>query len=485
MGTERARRDEVERRQRPARAPEGSSAPVGLGPLASPEAVLALQRMAGNRAVSSALSVQRSRGAKNRRNRSRGRGSSGTGTGTGTQSTTGTGTGTTSTTGTGTTSTSSSTTVTQQGSTLVIPVETSTVKSTTSVIEQVKETTPTGTPTSTPQPSTTDRVGEITGNVTGGILDVWEGVETVVDPSKDLVTRGGGGTKVVSGTTGLLSTIGKELGLVGDQGMSVAGRINETCGVLGAVGEFAVSANNAWTKGGAVDALFDLLQKIAGVAGSALKALDAYLDLSKKYETFEKLIAKGVVPGIAIVTAAIKFFTKIAEMSGLSSLRAALMTEIEKHKKHKRKKRQDQGETASKLIETIDSKWYRALVDVISSSFEISGELLKWGDVTTGWITGNVMSGMAKAVPFAYKVLPVGYSLFTKFSSWLWSFGGATTTPNGGTVVVKGEWDDLRDLIKERRNDPFGELLCKTIGLDKTDANDDLKIEGALKQFAA
>ena len=416
--------------------------------------MLALQSSAGNRAVTSAATIQR--GRRGRKNRGGSSNVSGKPSG----------------------STGSTTTPSK----VVLPVTTNDVKKTPEVLEQAKQ--PQGTTqTEGPkqQPSRMDYVGEVTGNVMGGTLDVWEGLETVVDTGKDRTTRGVGATKVVGGTTSVISTLGKHLDYVGDSGMDVAGRITETCGFLGALGEL-VSAFSGWWQS-QVGSL-ELLHKTVGMAAGAMKALDSYLQWSKEEKMFDKWVAKGFVPAIAVVSAAYKIFAKLHEMWTLSSARAKLVEEIDKLKKG-RKKRQEQGETATKLVETIDSKWYRALLDVVSSGLELAGELTRWADVTTGWITGNVLTGMSKAVPFAAKVLPVGYSIFTGFSSWLWGNGSTTATPNGGTVTVTGEWDRVANLIRSRRTDPFGKLLCETIGLDQGKAHDPAEIENALRSFAA
>lgn len=433
--------------------PVGSNVPIALG-LITPQTMLALQRSAGNRAVTSAPTIQR--GRRNRKNRGGSSNVSGGSSG----------------------STGSTTTTTTKPSKVVLPVTTNDVKKSPEVVKQ-----PQGTPqTDTPkQPSRMDYAGEVTGNVMGGTLDVWEGLETVVDTGKDKATRGVGATKVVGGTTSVISSVAKHFDYIGDSGMDVAGQVTETCGLLGALGEL-VSAFSGWWQS-QVGSL-ELLHKTVGLAAGAMKTLDSYLQWSKEEKMFDKWVAKGFIPGFAVVSAAYKLFAKLYEMSKLSSARARLVEEIDKLKKGK-KKRREQGETATKLVETIDSKWYRALLDVVSSGLELAGELTKWADVTTGWITGNVLTGMSKAVPFAAKVLPVGYSVFTGFSSWLWGNGGATATPNGGTVTVTGEWDRVTNLIKSRHRDPFGKLLCETIGLDQGKAHDPTEIGNALEAFAA
>lgn len=438
-------------------APARSNPPIGLG-FTTPQTMLALQRSAGNRAVTSAPTIQRGRGSK----KNRGRSSNISGKPSGSPPTT-------------------TPTTTTKPSKVVLPVTTNDVKKTPEVVAQAKQ--PQGTTqTEAPkQPSRMDYAGEVTGNVVGGTLDVWEGLETVVDTGKDKATRGVGATKVVGGITSVISTMGKHFDYVGENGMDIAGRITETCGFLGALGEL-VSAFSGWWQS-QVGSL-ELLHKTVGLAAGAMKALDSYLQWSKEEKMFDKWVAKGLIPGVAVVGAAYKIFAKLYEMWTLSSARAKLVEEIDKLKKGK-KKRQEQGETATKLVETIDSKWYRALLDVVSSGLELAGELTKWADVTTGWITGNVLTGMSKAVPFTAKILPVGYSIFTGFSSWLWGNGGTTATPNGGTVTVTGEWDRVTNLIKSRRTDPFGKLLCETIGLDQGKAHDPTEIENALRSFAA
>ncbi len=498
MGPERARQARLESPRHPGRAPELARrwpTQVPLAPVVSSEAVLALQRTAGNRAVSSAIRAQRMGGGPGVLVQRGGRGGRRTRR-----------TPVRSSSPPSKSSSTALTTLPPPRSMVLVPVTTAAVLSTPSVLDQAKqlsqrqqaeshnpsqspEQAPTPSPSTspeqaqTPSPSTAERAGELSANLAGGVLDVWEGVETVVDSSKDTATRGAGGAKVVGATTTLISSIGKEFELVGESGARLAGQVTETCGALGALGEFCSAASQAWSKSGTAETIFELVQKTAALAAGAMKTLDAYLDLSKTYPDFEKWVAKGAIPGTAIVLAAIKAYRKIHEMWGLSASRAKLMDYIESLKLHRKRRVRDQATVASKLIETIDSKWWKALVDVVSSGMEVVGELMKWSTVTLA--VGAVVGGMSKVVPLVAKLVPVGYSLYASFSNWIWGSANATTVANGGTVVVKGEWDDLRDLISRRRGDPFGKLLCETLELSVQDAKDTSKVEAALQKFAA
>jgi len=98
---------------------------------------------------------------------------------------------------------------------------------------------------------------------------------------------------VVGCTATLLSSIGKELEVVGGDGTRPAGQVTETCGVLAAPGERDTAPSEVWSKSGTAEIVLELVPKTAALAAGTRKTLDAYLDLSKTYRDLERWVPTG------------------------------------------------------------------------------------------------------------------------------------------------------------------------------------------------
>ena len=381
--------------------------------------VLALQRSAGNRAVASILEVQRA--PRNRRRRNGGG----------------------------------------------VPI-TKTEKSTPTPSPTPKRVDP---PPTTP-PTTSDQVAETTGAITGGLLDVWEGVETVVDPSKPTSVRVGGGSKAVGGLTAVGSNTTKSLGLITDSTGDMYATITEACGFVATAGELYAAVSEAYSRG-VTDTLLELAKGAAGLLAGALKTAEAYAKYVES-KVFDDWIAKGVIPSLGIVNAAVKIFGKARELWTLSVDRARVVAASLKVKASSAGRK-----SAEHLVSLMDTKWYRTLVEILSSTAELSGEALKWADWSIGWLTGSVVGAVSKVFPLGFKL--VNY-LWQTANDW----GGTRIWGGQTTSQLVGSSDQLVRVITGRpKTDPLVKVLCEVLGIDLNDSRNRDVVTQKVALFAA
>ena len=225
-------------------------------------------------------------------------------------------------------------------------------------------------------------LGETVGGLAGGVLDVWEGLETATDSGKSGVERAGGGAKAVGGATVLGTKGAKAGGLIGEATETMTGVVAEAMGFLSSAAECYATVKDALEKG-AYEAMYALAGTIGPVIGGALKSLEAYAKYAEASETFKAWIGEGVIPGVTIVSAAVKGLQKFLELSELSQNRKQLMTKIASIR--------DATMVANSkhLVSLMDSKWYKGAIELVATLGELVGEFIKWSTAGVGTITGR------------------------------------------------------------------------------------------------
>ena len=312
-------------------------------------------------------------------------------------------------------------------------------------------------------------LGETVGGIAGGVLDVWEGLETATDSGKSGVERGGGGAKAVGGATVLGTKGAKAGGLIGEATETMTGVVSEAMGFLSSAAECYAAVKGA-LETGAYDAMYALAGTIGPVVGGALKSAEAYAKYAEASETFKAWIGEGLIPGITIVSAAVKGLQKFLELSQLSQNRKQLMTKIASIR--------DATMVANSkhLVSLMDSKWYKGAIELVATLGELVGEFIKWSTAGVGTITGSILGAGSKLLPLGAKVFNY---LWATANDW----GGTAIWGGKTTAEIEGSTDDLADMIVARSNTVFGKLLCKVAGIDLAVANDKDEVMKALGAF--
>lgn len=311
---------------------------------------------------------------------------------------------------------------------------------------------------------------ETVASVAGGILDVWEGLETATNSEKSGVERAGGGAKAVGGATVLGTTGAKTVGALSASTESLTGVVSEAMGFLSSAAECYAAVREALDKG-AYNAMYALAGTVGGVLGGALKAAEAYAKYSETSETFKAWIGDGVIPGVSIVTSAVKGMQKFYELYQLSQNRNELKQKIKNYR--------DRAIIANSqhLIALMDSKWYKGAIEIVATLGDLIGEFMKWSAAGIGTITGAMVGAGSK-------LLPLGAKVFNYIWQTANDWGGTAIWGGKTTAEIEGSTDALADMIVARSGTAFGKLLCKVSGIDSAKANDRAEVLKALAAFA-